>query len=152
MANEERRRRRRWVSGLSWFVAVELFLFAPMKFYPGGAFGYPSYYEKFENWGYAGWFSYVIGAGELLSAVMLVLPRRRFLGAALMVFILIGAITTHIINRDTLADSIAAPIHLVLVGIVALATWPADWKDLLRLGRRDQEALRASRARGVRVG
>ncbi|GAA1280023.1 hypothetical protein Psi02_73320 [Planotetraspora silvatica] len=26
----------------------------------------------------------------------------------------------------------AAPAHLVIMGILALANWPADWRDLLR--------------------
>jgi uncharacterized membrane protein YphA (DoxX/SURF4 family) len=120
---------RRIVTGLSWFVAFELFLFAPFKFYPGGLFGYPSYAEKFVNWGYPAWFAMVIGGAEILAAVLLVTWRRRFLGAVLLVFILIGAIATHIINKDTLGDSVAAPIHLVIGLLVALACWPADWRD-----------------------
>jgi uncharacterized membrane protein YphA (DoxX/SURF4 family) len=126
----------RWIAGLCWFVAVELFLFAPMKLYPGGAFGYLSYFEKFVNWGYPGWFAYVIGSAEIVAAIMLVRPRRRFLGAAIMTFILTGAIATHIINHDTIADSIAAPIHLVFMAIVALGTWPADWREPLGFGQR----------------
>jgi hypothetical protein len=53
-----------------------------------------------------------------------------------MTFILTGAIATHIINHDTIADSIAAPIHLVFMAIVALGTWPADWREPLRFGQR----------------
>src|SRR5262249_53669754 len=90
---------RRILTGLSWFVAFELFLFAPFKFYPGGLFGYPSYAEKFVYWGYPAWFAMVIGGAELLAAVLLVTRRQRFLGAVLLVFILIGAIATHIINK-----------------------------------------------------
>jgi uncharacterized membrane protein YphA (DoxX/SURF4 family) len=123
---------RRILTGLSWFVAFELFLFAPFKFYPGGLFDYPSYAEKFVNWGYPAWFAIVIGGAELLSAVLLLMPSRRFLGAVLLVFILTGAVATHIINKDTIGDSIAAPIHLVLGLVVALAYWPADWRDPFR--------------------
>src|SRR5262245_41864599 len=98
---------RRILTGLSWFVAFELFLFAPFKFYPGGLIGYPSYAVKFVNWGYPAWFAMVIGGAELLAAVLLVLPRRRFLGAVLLVFVLIGAVATHIVHKDTLGDSMA---------------------------------------------
>src|SRR5437762_3117690 len=128
---------RRLLTGLSWFIAFELFLFAPFKFYPGGVFGYPSYPEKFVHWGYPAWFSYLIGGAEILAAVLLILPRRRFLGAVLLVLILTGAVATHIINHDTLSDSIAAPLHLVLAGVVALANWPSDWREPLALGRRE---------------
>ena len=128
--------RRRLVTGLSWFVAFELFLFAPFKFYPGGILNYPSYWVKFVHWGYPGWFSYVIGGAELLAAVLLLLPRLRFVGAVLLVLILTGAMPTHIINRDSLSDSLAAPIHLVFAAIIALANWPTDWRDpLARRGK-----------------
>ncbi|GAA3466126.1 hypothetical protein GCM10018965_006780 [Nonomuraea roseola] len=43
-----------------------------------------------------------------------------------------GAITTHIIHHDPAAESWAAPTHLVIMGILALANWPADWRHLLR--------------------
>jgi len=111
------------------------------KFYPGGIFGYPSYAVKFVNWGYPAWFAFVVGAGEIFAAIMLLLPRRRFLGAVVLAFILTGAVATHIINHDTLADSISAPVHLILAGIVALATWPADWREPLALGGRKPESL-----------
>jgi uncharacterized membrane protein YphA (DoxX/SURF4 family) len=136
--------RRRLLTGLSWFVALEFFLFAPFKFYPGGVFGYPSYLEKFVHWGYPAWFSYVVGAGELLAAVLLILPRRRFLGAVLLVLIMTGAVATHIINHNTLSDSIAAPIQLVLAGVVALANWPPDWREPFALGRREARSERSA--------
>jgi uncharacterized membrane protein YphA (DoxX/SURF4 family) len=136
--------RRRLLTGLSWFVALEFFLFAPFKFYPGAVFGYPSYLEKFVYWGYPAWFSYVVGAGELLAAVLLILPRRRFLGAVLLVLIMTGAVATHIINHNTLSDSIAAPIQLVLAGVVALANWPADWREPFALGRREARSERSA--------
>jgi uncharacterized membrane protein YphA (DoxX/SURF4 family) len=128
--------RRRLLTGISWFIALELFVFAPFKFYPGGVLGYPPYPTKFENWGYPGWFSFVVGAGELFAGVMLVIPRRRFLGATVLVVTLIGAVVTHVINHDTLADSISAPVHLVLAAGIALACWPADWREPLALGGR----------------
>jgi uncharacterized membrane protein YphA (DoxX/SURF4 family) len=135
---------RRLPTGLSRFIALELFLFAPFKFYPRGILGYPSYPEKFVHWGYPAWFSSVVGGGELLAAVMLVIPRRRFLGAVLLMFILTGAVATHIINHDSLADSVSAPVHLVLAGVVALACWPADWREPLALSRRGPGSERSA--------
>jgi DoxX-like family len=126
---------RRLSTGLCWFIAVEYFLLAPFKFSPVGLLGYPSsYFVKFVNWGYPAWFSPVIGASELVAAVLLTLPRRRFLGAVMLVALMTGATTTHIVNHDTLADSIAAPIELVLAGIAALTHWPADWREPLAFG------------------
>ncbi|HEX6552684.1 MAG TPA: DoxX family protein [Ktedonobacteraceae bacterium] len=129
---------RRWPqrlsTGLCWFIAVEFFLLAPFKFSPVGILGWPSYYVKFVNWGYPAWFSPVIGACELFGALMLTLPRRRFLGAVILVAILTGAVTTHIVDHDMLADNFSSPIELVLAGIAALTQWPADWREPLRFG------------------
>ena len=120
---------RRLSTGLCWFIALQLFLIAPLKFSPVGILGWPSYPVKFVAWGYPAWFSPFIGACELMAAVLLTLPRRRFLGAVMLIAILTGAVTTHIVDHSTLADSIAALIELVLAGIAALTQWPADWRE-----------------------
>ncbi|HLW03589.1 MAG TPA: DoxX family protein [Ktedonobacterales bacterium] len=129
---------RRLLTGLAWFVAVAYLFFAPFKFSPVGVLGYPSYYVKFVQWGYPAWVSPVVGGVEILAAVMLLLPRRRFLGAGMLVLLMTGAVTTHIIDHDMLADNFSAPVMLVLDSIVALANWPADWREPLALGRRGE--------------
>jgi uncharacterized membrane protein YphA (DoxX/SURF4 family) len=122
-----------WVTGISWFMTAGVFFFAPLKFYPGTAFGFPPYSEKFVSWGYPEWFRYGVGATELLIGILLLLPRRRFLGAALYMFLMTGAVTTHIVNHEPFVpDTISATVHLVLSALVALATWPADWRDPFR--------------------
>lgn len=132
---------RRLATGLCWFIALEFFFFAPFKFSPVGILGYPSYFVKFVQWGYPAWFSVVVGAGELFAAVLLILPRRRFLGAVILVALMTGAVTTHIVDHSTLSDSIAAPIELVLASIAALTQWPADWRDPLTFGRRKPRSM-----------
>ncbi len=142
---------RRLSTGLCWFIAVEFFFLAPFKFSPVGVLGWPSYFVKFANWGYPAWVSVVVGACELVAAVLLTLPRRRFLGAVMLVAILTGAVTTHIVDHNTLADSIAAPIELVLAGIAALTQWPADWREPLRFGPRKASSNSATHA-GTSIG
>lgn len=127
---------RRLSTGLCWFIAIGFFFFAPFKFSPVGILGWPSYFVKFVAWGYPAWFSPFIGACELMAAVLLLLPRRRFLGAVILIAILTGATTTHIVDHDMLADHFTAPIELVLAGIAALTHWPADWREPLRFGPR----------------
>jgi hypothetical protein len=124
----------RLLKGLTWFVAAAYLLFAPFKFFPVGILGYPSYYVKFVQWGYPAWVSPIVGGVEIFAAVLLLLPRRRFLGAGLLVLLMTGAVTTHIVDHDMLADNFSAPVMLVLVSIVALANWPADWREPLTLG------------------
>jgi uncharacterized membrane protein YphA (DoxX/SURF4 family) len=67
---------------------------APFKFSPVGILGWPSYYVKFVQWGYPAWFSPVVGGVEIVAAVLLLLPRRRFLGAGILVLLMTGAVTT----------------------------------------------------------
>jgi hypothetical protein len=79
--------------------------------------------ERFVDWGYPSWFRLVVGAGELVGGALLS-PRRRFLGAGLLVVILVGATLTHVVNGDPLSESVSAPLHLVLAATVAWATRP----------------------------
>jgi uncharacterized membrane protein YphA (DoxX/SURF4 family) len=127
------------LTGVCWFLAAELLLFAPLKFYPRGIRSWPSYPVKFKAWGFPPWFSFVTGAGEIFAGVTLILPSRRFLGAVVMIVILVGAMVTHQINHDRLSDSISAPIHFVLVVLVALSTWPTDWTQPLTVGERQPQ-------------
>jgi hypothetical protein len=115
-------------------VAWSFFIGFVTKFWPGPTF-FPAYAEKFVGWGYPSWFRFVVGGIEGLCAVLLVIPRRRwrFLGAAALVLLLVGASTTHIVvPGEQPSDWLAAPTMLVISAVIALANWPADWRDLLR--------------------
>jgi uncharacterized membrane protein YphA (DoxX/SURF4 family) len=101
------------------------------KFAPGGTFAGEPYSQKFVEWGYPSWFRFVVGSGEIVGALLLLVPRRRFLGAALLGVILVGAVLTHILNQDPLSQAAMAPTCLALVSIVAWTTRPADRHDLL---------------------
>jgi uncharacterized membrane protein YphA (DoxX/SURF4 family) len=116
---------------LCWVVAIEFLLFAPLKFYPRGIGTWPSYLVRFRNWGFPPWFCFIVGAGEIAAGVLLLIPSERFLGAAMLIVTMVGAMVTHQINHDKVTDSISAPIHFVLVVVIALSTWPTDWRDPL---------------------
>ncbi|MFT7869020.1 MULTISPECIES: DoxX family protein [Amycolatopsis] len=117
-----------------WFLAAEFAVGAVTKFWPGPTFAGPAYSVKFADWGYPVWFRFVVGALEGICAVLLVVPgkRPRFLAAVILVLVLTGAVTTHLVNHDELYQSVAAPTHLVIMAVVGLANWPTDWRDLLR--------------------
>ncbi|MFE9656553.1 DoxX family protein [Micromonospora sp. NPDC006431] len=68
-------------------------------------------------------FRFVVGTIELVCAVMLLIPNRRFrfTGAAGLVLVLDGAVTTHIVNHDPITQSLAAPSHLLIATVIALA-------------------------------
>ncbi|BCL12502.1 DoxX family protein [Micromonospora sagamiensis] len=125
---------KRLMTGLYWFLALEFALGAVTKYWTGDTIFSSAYSTKFVEWGYPSRMRFVVGALEGVAAILLVIPRRRtrFLGAATLMFVLTGAVTTHIVNHDPAVESWAAPAHLVIMGILALANWPADWRDLLR--------------------
>jgi uncharacterized membrane protein YphA (DoxX/SURF4 family) len=124
---------RRFLTACYWIVAAEFMLGAVTKFWSGrGPLG-QDYAIKFVDWGYPSWFRFVVGSLELISAALLVVPRKpaKFLGAACLVLVLTGAVTTHVVNHNSLSESIQAPIHLAIAGMIALANWPADWRYVL---------------------
>lgn len=137
------------------FVALEFLVGAVTKYWPGvGPLG-SDYAVKFAAWGYPSWFRFVVGTIELVCALCLLSSSRRFrfVGAAGLVLVLDGAVTTHIVNHDPLGQAIAAPIHLVVAFVIVLANWPADWKDLLapvRPARRAEALPTAAQAQPAR--
>lgn len=131
---------RRLVTVFYWVIAMEFLVGAVTKFWPGtGPLG-SDYAAKFTGWGYPAWVRFLVGGLELICGLLLVIPdrRARFAGSGSLVLLLVGAVTTHIVNHDPLSESTAAPLHLVISGVFALANWPAHWTGLLpgRWGRR----------------
>ncbi len=79
---------------------------------------------KFAEWGYPGWFLYVVGVVEVGGALMLLFPKLRFFGGALLSVTMVGAAATHVAAGEY-AQSIPAAVLFVLTGLIA-------WKYSLR--------------------
>lgn len=89
----------------------------------GGALlaGSESFRENFERWGYPLWFMYVTGAIEVAGGLLVLLPKARFYGSALLVCAMLGAAFTHL-----RAGEIAMlPAPLVLLALSAWVAWRA---------------------------
>ena len=72
----------------------------------------------FEAVGIGQWFRYVTGILELAGAVLIVVPKTRSVGAALLVAIMLGAIATHLFILHS------APIGpLVLLLLSSFVVW-----------------------------
>lgn len=71
---------------------------------------------------------------------MLLIPRPRFLGTLLLGVIVKGAILAHIVNHDPIEQSLAAPVTLLLVGLVAVVSSPFDIRRLISTRRLDGNA------------
>ncbi|MEM9532354.1 MAG: DoxX family protein [Pseudomonadota bacterium] len=52
--------------------------------------------RRFENWGYSPQFAVLIGVLELLSGLLVLVPRTALFGGTLIVVLMVGAVYTHL--------------------------------------------------------
>jgi putative oxidoreductase len=85
----------------------------------GKLLGKPEMVALFEAVGAGQWFRYVTGLMELTGALLIVVPRTRFFGAALLSVVMVGAVLTHLFILHTAPT--APAVLLILAGVVAWA-------------------------------
>src|SRR5579863_3130553 len=85
----------------------------------GKLLGKPEMVALFEAVGIGQWFRYVTGLMELTGALLIVVPRTKFFGAALLSMVMVGAVLTHLLILHN-APTVPA-VLLVLAGVVAWA-------------------------------
>jgi putative oxidoreductase len=79
--------------------------------------------ESFLKWGYSLWFMKLLGAIEILADSFLLFSQTRLLGMIILGAILMGAVFTHIKNRDNKAElmpPIFVAIHLAVIFVFAV--------------------------------
>ena len=79
----------------------------------GKVSGQPLMVQTFEKIGVGQWFRYVTGGIEVSAAILLLIPRFTPIGAALLVFTMIGAVITH------LAVIGGSPVPPLMLGVFA---------------------------------
>ena len=85
----------------------------------GKLLGKPEMVALFEAVGVGQWFRYVTGVLELAGALLIVVPRTKFFGAALLSVVMVGAVLTHLF---ILHNAPTAPaVLLLLAGLVSWA-------------------------------
>ena len=57
--------------------------------------------RDFQRWGYPGWFRMVVGAAELISLALLLVPRLAGYGASIFAVVMLGAIFTHTTHNES---------------------------------------------------
>src|SRR5450432_1063017 len=83
----------------------------------GKLLGNPDMVGLYSVIGIGQWFRFVTGLLELTGAILIVIPRTKFFGAALLGMIMVGAVVTHVF---ILHSAPTAPAVLFLfAGIVA---------------------------------
>jgi uncharacterized membrane protein YphA (DoxX/SURF4 family) len=76
----------------------------------------PGMVQLFATVGFGQWFRYATGTIEIVSAVLLLVPRTAAIGAALLALTMIGALVAHFTVLPF--PPVKAIILLVMVGIV----------------------------------
>jgi uncharacterized membrane protein YphA (DoxX/SURF4 family) len=77
--------------------------------------GQPMMVRIFEQIGVGQWFRYVTGSIEVVSAILLLVPRLVPLGAALLVCTMGGAVLTHLVKLG------GSPMPPLMLGCLAAA-------------------------------
>src|SRR5882672_4149588 len=98
----------------------------------GKLLGKPEMVGLYEVIGIGQWFRYVTGLLELTGAILIVVPRTKFFGTALLSMVMVGAVLTHLFILHSAPT--AAAVLLVLAGIVAWGRRGALKPALSRLG------------------
>ncbi|WP_335645542.1 DoxX family protein [Methylobacterium durans] len=101
-------------------IALFFLVAAGMKF-AGTAFEVAG----FERFGYALWFMYVVGALQVVGALLLAMRGTAALGAALLAVIMLGAVGSHLRAGDPVTMAMPAFILLVVLTGIAGLTRPA---------------------------
>ena len=82
--------------------------------------GVPAMVELFQKVGVGQWFRIVTGLLEVGGGILLLIPRLTFYGAALLLLVMVGAVTAHL---TVLGGNPASPlVLLVLNGVTAWLT------------------------------
>lgn len=73
----------------------------------------------FEHWGFPLWFMTAVGFLEVLCAVALMSPRSTFVGSVALIFLMSGAVLTHLMS----AEYTMAPVPFLLAFALAYVAY-----------------------------
>ena len=120
------------VGNIALWVVQLLLALAFLGASSGKLLGKPEMVGLYEVIGIGQWFRYVTGLLELTGAVLIVVPRTKAFGAALLGMVMVGAVLTHLF---VLHNAPTAPaVLLVLAGTVAWGRREDLTPALARLG------------------
>jgi uncharacterized membrane protein YphA (DoxX/SURF4 family) len=103
-----------------WVLSILMALFFLVAGVPK-LLGVPAHVEHFATWRYPDWFRLVVGTVEVISAILLLIPRFAYLGAAGIAVIMLGATYTHVLRVPEEAGR--APLTLTLLALALLLAY-----------------------------
>lgn len=104
-----------WKTLLAWLLAA-FFLIGAI----GNIFATEQIAADYARWGYPGWFHYLTGSLELITAMLLALISLRFWGAVLGAVLMVAASSTVLLHREY--GHAIAPL-VVLASSAAVGWW-----------------------------
>ena len=90
-----------------------------------GKFRNAFWLAAFPRWGYSDSFRMLIGVLEILAGLLMAFPRTVTYAAVLIDAIMLGAVTTLLLNHEKLFPPI---FWLIVVSIVGYARWKQAWR------------------------
>lgn len=84
----------------------------------------PELVEGFARWGYPWWFVYLTGLLEVLGAMLILVPKTRIYGAALVASTMLGAIGTHVA-----AGELSEVLPALILGAAAAGAGVLSWQQ-----------------------
>ena len=87
--------------------------------------GAPDAVAGFAKYGYPDWVRLVVGVTEVVAAVLLLVPRLAWVGAAAIAVIMVGATYTHLVlGSGEGANAVVTLSLLAVASFIAYARWP----------------------------
>jgi putative oxidoreductase len=86
--------------------------------------------RAFTAWGYPTWFRIVVGAMEIVAALLLLVPSTAAYGAAIILLVMFGGMGTHVFIEHRASRVTSELLHLVVALIVVAGRWQVRIKHL----------------------
>ena len=108
-----------WVGLVLRFLLIVFFITMSVK----NLMGDQQMTHDFARWGFPGWLRAFTAFAQIIGATLLIHPSSSFYGAAILTYILCGALLIHMLH-DRPADLLSPIFFMILVGIVLLISRP----------------------------
>lgn len=83
--------------------------------------GVEMHVQNFARWRWPDWMRLAVGAVEVTSAIMLLIPGRAFFGAGNLMLVMAGATYTHVFRAS--GEGSMAAFTVLLLGLCAVVAW-----------------------------
>lgn len=105
--------------------------------------GAEEHVQGFARYGWPDWMRLVVGAVEVVSAVLLLIPRAAFFGGGALIVVMAGATYTHLFRAT--GEGGQAIFTIILLGLLALVVYRRRPEALRRLEGAGETAPRGER-------